>query len=81
VLSGLAGALLAQGLEPAWAAAAAAFLHGLAARLAAAGTRRPGRRASGPASWRQGAGAYVPEAPIGAFDVVGALPAAIRGVS
>jgi hydroxyethylthiazole kinase-like uncharacterized protein yjeF len=38
VLSGLAGALLAQGLEPAWAAAAAAYLHGLAARLAAAGT-------------------------------------------
>src|SRR5580704_12738355 len=37
VLSGLAGALLAQGLEPAWAGAAAAYLHGLAARLAAAG--------------------------------------------
>jgi len=77
VLSGLAGSLLAQGLEPAWAAAAAAYLHGLAARLAAAGTRRPGRRASGP----EDAGAHVPEAPIGAFDVVGALPAAIRGVS
>ena len=61
VLSGLAGALLAQGLEPAWAAAAAAYLHGLAARLAAAGT--------GPG-----------EAPIGAFDVVTALPAAIRAV-
>jgi hydroxyethylthiazole kinase-like uncharacterized protein yjeF len=59
VLSGLAGALLAQGLEPAWAAAAAAYLHGLAARLAAAG---------GP----EGAG----EAPIGASDVVRALPAA-----
>ncbi|HLK73869.1 MAG TPA: NAD(P)H-hydrate dehydratase, partial [Streptosporangiaceae bacterium] len=56
VLSGLAGALLAQGLEPAWAAAAAAYLHGLAARLAAAG------------------------APIGAYDVVTALPAAIRAV-
>jgi hydroxyethylthiazole kinase-like uncharacterized protein yjeF len=77
VLSGLAGALLAQGLEPAWAAAAAAYLHGLAARLAAAGTRRPGRRASGP----EDAGAHMPEAPIGAFDVVGALSAAIRGVS
>ena len=63
VLSGLAGALLAQGLEPAWAAAAAAYLHGLAARLAAAG---------GPG----GTG----EAPIGAFDVVTALPAAIRSV-
>jgi hydroxyethylthiazole kinase-like uncharacterized protein yjeF len=36
VLSGLAGALLAQGVRPARsAAAAAAFLHGLAARLAA----------------------------------------------
>jgi ADP-dependent NAD(P)H-hydrate dehydratase / NAD(P)H-hydrate epimerase len=56
VLSGLAGALLAQGLTPAWAGAAAAYLHGLAARLAAAG------------------------APIGAHDVVTALPAAIRNV-
>ena len=37
VLSGLGGAFLAQGLDPAAAAAAAAYLHGLAARLAAAG--------------------------------------------
>jgi len=66
VLSGLAGALLAQGLAPAWAGAAAAYLHGLAARLAAAGG--PG----GPG----GTG----EAPIAAFDVVTALPAAIRAV-
>ena len=73
VLSGLAGALLAQGLEPAWAAATAAYLHGLAARLAAAGTRRPGRR--------KAADEPVPEAPIGAFDVITALPAAIRSVS
>jgi ADP-dependent NAD(P)H-hydrate dehydratase / NAD(P)H-hydrate epimerase len=65
VLSGLAGALLAQGLEPAWAGAAAAYLHGLAARLAAAGT---------------GTGPGPGEAPIGAFDVVAALPAAIRAV-
>jgi hydroxyethylthiazole kinase-like uncharacterized protein yjeF len=36
VLSGLAGALLAQGLEPAQAGLAAAYLHGLAGRLAAA---------------------------------------------
>jgi hydroxyethylthiazole kinase-like uncharacterized protein yjeF len=64
VLSGLAGALLAQGLEPAWAAATAAYLHGLAARLAAAG----GPGDSG-------------EAPIGAHDVITALPAAIRSVS
>jgi ADP-dependent NAD(P)H-hydrate dehydratase / NAD(P)H-hydrate epimerase len=63
VLSGLAGALLAQGLGPAWAGAAAAYLHGLAARLAAAG---------GPG----GTG----ETPIGAHDVITALPAAIRGL-
>jgi ADP-dependent NAD(P)H-hydrate dehydratase / NAD(P)H-hydrate epimerase len=37
VLSGLAGGLLAQGLEPAHAAAAAAYLHGIAARLASRG--------------------------------------------
>jgi ADP-dependent NAD(P)H-hydrate dehydratase / NAD(P)H-hydrate epimerase len=37
VLSGLAGALLAQGLPPARAATAAAYLHGIAARLAADG--------------------------------------------
>src|SRR5580700_813439 len=60
VLSGLAGALLAQGLEPLRAAAAAAYLHGIAARLAA-----------GP-----GAGA-----PIGASDLIGALPPAIRMVA
>jgi ADP-dependent NAD(P)H-hydrate dehydratase / NAD(P)H-hydrate epimerase len=57
VLSGLAGALLAQGLDPLHAAAAAAYLHGIAARLAADG------------------------APIGASDVIGALPAATRTVS
>jgi len=37
VLSGLAGALLAQGLAPALAGLTAAYLHGLAGRLAAAG--------------------------------------------
>ena len=56
VLSGLAGGLLAQGVEPAYAAAAAAYLHGIAARLAAR------------------------DAPIGASDLIGAIPAAIRGV-
>lgn len=57
VLSGVAGALLAQGVAPAaTAAAAAAFLHGLAARLAAR------------------------DAPIGAEDVIGAIPAAIRAL-
>jgi len=35
VLSGIAGSLLAQGADTAHAAAAAAFLHGIAARLAA----------------------------------------------
>jgi ADP-dependent NAD(P)H-hydrate dehydratase / NAD(P)H-hydrate epimerase len=35
VLSGMAGSLLAQGADTAHAAAAAAFLHGIAARLAA----------------------------------------------
>lgn len=55
VLSGLAGALLAQGVEPVSAAgAAAAFLHGLAGRLAAR------------------------DAPIGATDVLAALPDAFR---
>jgi hydroxyethylthiazole kinase-like uncharacterized protein yjeF len=57
VLSGLIGSLLAQGAHPAGAAAAAAYLHGLAARIAADG------------------------APIGAADVIGALPAAIRSVT
>lgn len=37
VLAGLAGALLAQGLDPADAGIAAAYLHGLAARFAADG--------------------------------------------
>ena len=54
-----------HGMVPAaWAAATAAYLHGLAARLAAAG----GPGDSG-------------EAPIGAHDVITALPAAIRSVS
>ena len=65
VLSGLAGALLAQGLEPAQAGLAAAYLHGLAARLAVAPHGQED-------SWAQG------EAPIGASDVVRALPAAFR---
>lgn len=55
VLSGLAGALLAQGVLPVQsAAAAAAFLHGLAGRLAAR------------------------DAPIGAADILIALPDAVR---
>jgi hydroxyethylthiazole kinase-like uncharacterized protein yjeF len=57
VLSGLAGALLAQGLSPLHAAAAAAYLHGVAGRRAADG------------------------APIGAGDLITALPGAIRSVT
>ncbi len=58
VLSGLAGALLAQGVRPASSAAAiAAYLHGLAGRLAAR------------------------DAPIGAADVIAALPDAFRVVT
>jgi len=63
VLSGLAGSLLAQGLPPAEAGIAAAYLHGIAARLAAAGG--PGETG---------------EAPIGAHDVITALPDAIRSL-
>ncbi len=65
VLSGLAGALLAQGLLPPQAALAAAYLHGLAGRLAAAGT-----------SGRDSESA----APIGASDVLRALPMAFRAL-
>ncbi len=57
VLSGLTGSLLAQGLTTAEAAAVGAYLHGLAARIAA------------------------DDAPIGAGDLIGALPEATRTVS
>lgn len=57
VLSGLAGSLLAQGADAPRAAAAAAYLHGMAGRLAAR------------------------DAPIGASDLIGAIPAAIRTVT
>jgi hydroxyethylthiazole kinase-like uncharacterized protein yjeF len=65
VLAGLAGALLAQGLLPPQAAACAAYLHGLAARLAAHG---------------QDAARDEGEAPIGASDVARALPLAFRAL-
>jgi ADP-dependent NAD(P)H-hydrate dehydratase / NAD(P)H-hydrate epimerase len=74
VLAGLAGALLAQGLAAPQAALCAAYLHGLAARLAAAGTDRSGRAA---AAGGDGGG----EGPIGASDVVAALPAAFRALA
>ncbi len=65
VLSGLAGALLAQGLPPAPAGRAAAYLHGRAGRRAAAGLGGPPGAA---------------DAPIGASDLVRALPAAFRSL-
>jgi ADP-dependent NAD(P)H-hydrate dehydratase / NAD(P)H-hydrate epimerase len=65
VLAGLAGALLAQGLLPPQAATAAAYLHGLAARLAVSGAGGQG-----------GSGT----APIGAADLVTALPLAFRAL-
>ena len=74
VLAGLAGALLAQGLAAPQAALCAAYLHGLAARLAAAGADRGGRGAAG-----RGDGGG--EGPIGASDVVAALPAAFRALA
>jgi hydroxyethylthiazole kinase-like uncharacterized protein yjeF len=67
VLSGLAGALLAQGLLPPQAAITAAYLHGLAGRIAAGGDP----------DGAPGAG----EAPIGASDVLQAIPAAFRRVA
>jgi hydroxyethylthiazole kinase-like uncharacterized protein yjeF len=41
VLTGITGALLAAGLEPWWAAGCAAYVHGLAAGLAAQGAPAP----------------------------------------
>ncbi len=81
VLSGLAGSLLAQGLAPAAAAQAAAFLHGVAARRAAAGD--PSGTAAGAETVVDEAvadGSLADGAPIGAADVVRALPGAIRAI-
>jgi hydroxyethylthiazole kinase-like uncharacterized protein yjeF len=72
VLSGLAGSLLAQGLLPPQAAIAAAYLHGLAARIAAYGT------GGGPSDDGSLAGGPLAAAPIGASDLVHALPDAHR---
>ena len=67
VLAGLAGALLAQGLLPPQAAITAAYLHGLAARLAAAGSSECDLGLAN-------------ASPIGAADVVTALPLAFRAL-
>jgi len=68
VLAGLAGSLLAQGLLPPQAAICAAYLHGLAARFAASGVD------AGDGDGQPGF--YRAAAPIGASDVVTALPRA-----
>ena len=81
VLSGLAGSLLAQGLDPAGAALAAAFLHGVAARRAAAGDPDgPAPDGGTVVDEAAGDGSLTDGAPIGAADVVRALPGAIRAV-
>ncbi|MDX6418509.1 MAG: ADP-dependent NAD(P)H-hydrate dehydratase / NAD(P)H-hydrate epimerase [Trebonia sp.] len=69
VLAGLAGSLLAQGLLPPQAAICAAYLHGLAARLAAAGDGDD-----------DGDGGLPGAAPIGAADLITALPLAFRAL-
>lgn len=65
VLSGLIGALLSAGGEPTAAAAAAAYVHGVAGAHAA-GARDPVTTDTG--------------APIIAMDVVDAIPAALRAI-
>ncbi|MGR8008878.1 NAD(P)H-hydrate dehydratase [Streptomyces hypolithicus] len=74
VLSGLAGALLAAGLGAVDAGSVAAYVHGLAGRLAAGG---PGAGALGVA----GAAGGVGGAPVGALDVAEAVRGAWRGVT
>ncbi|WP_344494780.1 NAD(P)H-hydrate dehydratase [Streptomyces enissocaesilis] len=66
VLSGLAGALLAAGLGAVDAGSVAAYVHGLAGRLAASGAGGAGGAGGG--------------APVGASDVADAVPGAWRGI-
>jgi hypothetical protein len=84
VLSGLAGALLAQGLLPPQAALAAAYLHGLAARHAAAGSAAGTPWAGTPWAGALAGGVFEAgsggAAPVGASDVVRAIPAAFRAL-
>ncbi|WP_395109461.1 NAD(P)H-hydrate dehydratase [Actinomadura sp. SCN-SB] len=84
VLSGLIGALLAGGMPPLDAAAAGAYLHGLAGRIATAGPPA----AAGPSApfmpsppfTGRGVDGRAGEAPISAYDVIEALPAAFRAI-
>ncbi|MBO4270338.1 NAD(P)H-hydrate dehydratase [Microbispora triticiradicis] len=69
VLSGITGALLAAGLSGYDAASCAAYVHGLAARIAARGGAAAGY---GGGDGRRG------EAPIAALDVAEAIPEALR---
>ena len=88
MLSGLAGALLAGGLTPTTRARCAAFLHGLAGRVAAAG---PDGAAEAAAAVLEAiedtgvpgvttAGSGLPTAPISAQDLPDALPEALRSL-
>jgi len=79
VLSGLAGSLLAQGLPPTDAAAVGAYLHGMAARLAATGTAA--QQAAGAGRAVAASRSLAAGSPIGAADLIDALPAAIRMVA
>ena len=77
VLSGLAGALLAQGLLPRQAGIVAAYLHGLAARLGVTGAVGGGPGGNGGAGSPPVGGGT---APIGASDLIRALPLAFRAI-
>ena len=75
VLSGLAGSLLAQGLEPAWPAPSPPTCTAWPP-----GWPRPAPGGPAAAAPRPPRPPSPPEAPIGAFDVITSLPAAIRAV-
>ena len=80
VLSGLAGAMLVQGLLPPQAAIVAAYLHGLAARLAAADLAGGGVIKDADLDADEEGSDARGGAPIGASDVVRALPMAFRAL-
>ncbi|MEW1718626.1 NAD(P)H-hydrate dehydratase [Streptomyces sp. NPDC093109] len=80
VLSGLAGSLLATGLPPRDAGSVGAYLHGLAARLAAAGAARGAAGVAPGAGTAPGAAPVAHGAPVVADDVAEWLPEAWRNV-